>query len=331
MLTRRMWRFGKLARWKIKIPKSEILAPRNTKTDLPDTDSLWQRTFNFYTSPNVTGTLILDCEFCSPLGNIIQHRKGDDDGKRHRNTRSHSEQRVARVSDDIFQVIVNDFTIRENFLASVVFPLFYRFDDPFMIVRVLSERIEDICSLMNRGELKERDKILDVLEQLPLTEVFDQRITERAVMHRKRNTDIAQDRDESFQVSISRRIVAILDKWMEEIFSVMNSGELEERDKILDVLKHLPLSKVFDQRITERAVMHRKHNTDIAQDRDESFQVSVSRRIVAIVVKWMEEIFRVVYVGELEEGDKFLDVFEQLPLTEVFDQRITGRDSFPFS
>ena len=49
------------------------------------------------------------------------------------------------------------------------------------------------------------------------------------------------------------------------------------------------------------AVMHRKHNTDIAQDRDESFQVSVSRRIVAIVVKWMEEIFRI-YVGELEEG-----------------------------
>ena len=50
-----------------------------------------------------------------------------------------------------------------------------------------------------------------------------------AVMHRKRNTDIAEDRDESFQVSVSRRIVAIVDKWMEEIFSVMNSGEPGER------------------------------------------------------------------------------------------------------
>ena len=49
------------------------------------------------------------------------------------------------------------------------------------------------------------------------------------------------------------------------------------------------------------AVMHRKHNTDIAQDRDESFQVSVSGRIVAIVVKWMEEIFRVVDSGKREE------------------------------
>ena len=51
-----------------------------------------------------------------------------------------------------------------------------------------------------------------------------------AVMHSRRNTDIAQDRDESFQrVSVCRRIVAIVVKWMEEIFSVMNSGELEER------------------------------------------------------------------------------------------------------
>ncbi|XP_044170396.1 uncharacterized protein LOC114973389 [Acropora millepora] len=249
----------------------------------------------------------------------------DDDGKHHRNTQSHSEQKVARVSDDIFQVIVNDFTIRENFLATFASPMFRRFPYHHIFERVLSEWIEDICCVTNSGELKERDKILDVLEQLPLSEVFDQRITERAVMHRKRNTDIAQDRDESFQVSVSRRIVAIVDKWMEEIFSVMNSGELEERDKILDVLEQLSLSEVLDQRITERAVMHRKRNTDIAQDRDESFQVSVSRRIVAIVVKWMEEIFSVMNSGELEERDKILDVLKQLPLSEVFDQRITGK------
>ena len=55
------------------------------------------------------------------------------------------------------------------------------------------------------------------------------------------------------------------------------------------------------------AVMHRKHNTDIAKDRDENFQVSVSRRIVAIVVKWMEEIFRVMYRGKLEE--RGIDIF----------------------
>ena len=49
-----------------------------------------------------------------------------------------------------------------------------------------------------------------------------------AVMHRKRNTDIAQDRDEIFQVSVSRRIVAIVVKWVEETFSIWKSGELKE-------------------------------------------------------------------------------------------------------
>ena len=50
-----------------------------------------------------------------------------------------------------------------------------------------------------------------------------------AVMHRKRNTDIAQDRDESFQVSVSRRIVAIVAGWLREIFMLMNSGGVKER------------------------------------------------------------------------------------------------------
>ena len=61
---------------------------------------------------------------------------------------------VGRVPDDIFQVIVNDFTIRENFLESLVFPLRYLLPSTFPIG--LSEWIEDICSVMNSGELEER-------------------------------------------------------------------------------------------------------------------------------------------------------------------------------
>ncbi|XP_015750857.1 PREDICTED: uncharacterized protein LOC107330815 [Acropora digitifera] len=108
---------------------------------------------------------------------------------------------------------------------------------------------------------------------------------------------------------------------------------------MLDELELLSLSEVLHQRITERerfegtsylggckkthgglvpsrlearengtsSVMHRKRNTDIAQDRCESFQVSVSRRIVAIVVKWTEEIFRVMYSGKREE--KGINIF----------------------
>ena len=48
-------------------------------------------------------------------------------------------------------------------------------------------------------------------------------------MHRKRNTDIAQDRDESFEVSVRRRIVAILAWWLGEILMLINRGGVEEK------------------------------------------------------------------------------------------------------
>lgn len=144
-------------------------------------------------------------------------------------------------------------------------------------------------------------------------------------MHRKHNTDIAQACDESFPVSVSRRIVAILVKWMEEIFRGMNSGKPEEIDKISDVLQQVRLCEVFDQQITERAVMHRKRNTNIAQDCDESFQVSVRRRIVAIVPQWLRQIFVLINRGGVEEREKILDMLEEFSLSEVLDQRITER------
>ena len=50
-----------------------------------------------------------------------------------------------------------------------------------------------------------------------------------AVMHWKRNTDIAQDRDESFPVSVSRRIVAIVARWLRQIFVLITRGGVEER------------------------------------------------------------------------------------------------------
>ena len=63
---------------------------------------------------------------------------------------------VARFPDDIFQVIVNDFTIRENLLESLVFPVCWCIPYTLLIARELSEWIEDICSVMNSGELEER-------------------------------------------------------------------------------------------------------------------------------------------------------------------------------
>ena len=49
------------------------------------------------------------------------------------------------------------------------------------------------------------------------------------VMRWKRNTDIAQDRDESFEGSVRRRIAAIVVRWLGAIFMLINRGGGEER------------------------------------------------------------------------------------------------------